>query len=60
MAARLLAGGDFASALKRVKDELAHARRARSRFRYAYWAAVEAALRAEPHSASLGVNQISA
>jgi len=51
MAERLLAGGDFGAALKRVKEELAHARRARSRFRYAYWAAVEAALRAEPSEA---------
>jgi hypothetical protein len=48
MAERLLGGGDPGSALKRVKDELAHARRARSRHRYTYWAAVEAALRAEP------------
>ena len=48
MAERLLAGGDPGSALKRVKDELAHARRARSRHRYTYWAAVEAALRGEP------------
>ncbi len=51
MAERLLAGGDPGSALKRVKEELAHARRARSRYRYAYWAAVEAALRAEPADA---------
>jgi len=48
MAERLLADGDAGSALKRVKEELALARRARSRHRYAYWAAVEAALRAEP------------
>jgi hypothetical protein len=44
MAQRLLAGGDRVAALKRVKEELSTARRARSRHRYAYWAAVEAAL----------------
>jgi hypothetical protein len=63
MADRLLAGGDFGSALKRVKEELAHARRARSRYRYAYWAAVEATLRAEPsaaHPQSLGEDHVSA
>jgi hypothetical protein len=48
MAEKLLAGGDPGSALKRVKEELAQARRARSRHRYTYWAAVEAALHAEP------------
>jgi hypothetical protein len=51
MAEKLLAGGDSGSALKRVKEELAHARRARSRHRYSYWAAVETALRAEPTEA---------
>jgi len=45
MADRLLADGGQAPALKRVKEELAQARRSRSRYRYAYWAAVEAALR---------------
>ena len=44
MAERLLADGDRAAALKRVKEELSTARRARSRHRYAYWASVEAAL----------------
>jgi hypothetical protein len=63
MSQRLLAGGDPGSALKRVKEELANARRARSRFRYAYWAAVEAALRdgpSQPHPAPVGVNQMGA
>jgi hypothetical protein len=63
MAEKLLAGGDSGSALKRVKEELAHARRARSRHRYTYWAAVEAALRAEPSKAgppSLSVDHIGA
>jgi hypothetical protein len=63
MAGRLLAGGDSGSALKRVKEELAHARRARSRHRYTYWAAVEVALRAEPaegRPASLSADRVSA
>jgi hypothetical protein len=47
MAHRLRTSEGLEAALKRVKDELILARRARSRHRYAYWAAVGEALGAE-------------
>ena len=58
MAHRLRTSEGLEAALKRVKDELTLARRARSRHRYAYWAAVGDALTSDkaravaPHAAA--------